>query len=548
MHLRSGSAHRAVGVMAVTVGALVASCHPAKRTTSAPVPATLPNAPPSMAAVKAAQALADTARKPLPEAWPLSTIHNTAVAPRAMVASNSALASGAGLEILRAGGNAIDAAVAMGFALAVTHPEAGNLGGGGYMLIRLNDGRSFALDYREVAPLASTRDMYLDSRGRVTDRSQNGHLASGVPGSVAGMTAALARYGTMPLDKVMAPAIRLADSGFAVDSAFAESIQGNAERIAPFAGAALFMPHGHAPAIGSLFRQPALARTLRAIADSGAPAFYAGPIADAIAAEMKRGGGIITKEDLARYAPAWHAPLTGTYRGYSLLVMPPSSSGGITMLETLNILEQFPASPAGSVRSYHLLAEAFRRAFIDRNTKLGDPAFVQVPVAELTSKAYALSRAATIDLAHATKTGVFRTTKSEGVNTTHYSVVDENGNSVATTTTLNDLYGSGVYVAAAGFFLNDEMDDFTARPGQANMFGLVQGEQNSIVPGKRMLSAMSPTIVLDPKGQLLMVIGSRGGPRIITSVDPGDRQRHRSSHELPGCDVGAAHPPSGVAG
>ena len=267
MHLQSGSAHRAIGVMAVTLGALVASCHPAKRTTSAPVPATLPNAPPSMAAVKAAQALADTARKPLPEAWPLSTIHNTAVAPRAMVASNSALASGAGLEILRAGGNAIDAAVAMGFALAVTHPEAGNLGGGGYMLIRLNDGRSFALDYREVAPLASTRDMFVDSRGHVTDRSQIGHLASGVPGSVAGMTAALARYGTMPLDKVMAPAIRLADSGFVVDSAFAESIQGNSERIAPFAGAALFMPHGHAPAIGSLFRQPALAHTLRAIAD-----------------------------------------------------------------------------------------------------------------------------------------------------------------------------------------------------------------------------------------------------------------------------------------
>jgi gamma-glutamyltranspeptidase/glutathione hydrolase len=518
VHPHSRNAHRAVGVMAVTVGLLLVSCHPAKRTTSAPVPATLPNAPPTIEAVRAAQAVADTARKPLPEAWPLSSKRNTAVAPRAMVASNSALASGAGLEILRAGGNAIDAAVATGFALAVTHPEAGNLGGGGYMLIRLNDGRSFALDYREIAPIASTRDMFVDARGHVTDRSEVGHLASGVPGSVAGMAAALARYGTMPLEKVMAPAIRLADSGFVVDGAFAESIQENSERIAPYAGAALFMPHGRPPAIGSLFRQPALANTLRAIAASGESAFYTGPIADAIAGEMKRGGGIITKEDLAHYAPVWHAPLTGTYRGYSLLVMPPSSSGGITMLETLNILEQFPAAPAGSVRSYHLLAEAFRRAFIDRNTKLGDPAFVQVPVAELTSKAYARGRAATINLAHATKTGAFGSAKTEGVNTTHFSVVDENGNSVATTTTLNDLYGSGVYVAAAGFFLNDEMDDFTARPGQANMFGLVQGEQNSIVPGKRMLSAMSPAIVLDPKGQLLMVIGSRGGPRIITSV------------------------------
>jgi gamma-glutamyltranspeptidase / glutathione hydrolase len=518
VHPRSRNAHRTVCVIAIAAGALLVSCHPANRTASAPVPATLPNVPMTLDAATVAKAIADTARKPLPEAWPLSSIHNSAVAPHAMVASNSALASGAGLEILRAGGNAIDAAVATEFALAVTHPEAGNLGGGGYMLIRLNDGRSFALDYREVAPLAATRNMFVDANGRVTEKSQIGHLASGVPGAVAGMTAALARYGSMPLEKVLAPAIRLADSGFVVDSAFAESIQGNAERIAPFAGAALFLPNGHPPAVGSLFKQPALANTLRAIAGNGAAAFYAGPIADQIAAEMKHGGGIITKDDLTRYAPVWHAPLTGTYRGYTLLVMPPSSSGGITMLETLNILEQFSAPPAGSALSYHLLAEAFRRAFIDRNTKLGDPAFVQVPVTELTSKAYARDRAASIDTKHATKTGTFGNAKTEGLNTTHFSVVDDHGNSVATTTTLNDLYGSGVYVAAAGFFLNDEMDDFSARPGQPNMFGLIQGEKNAIVPGKRMLSAMSPTIVIDPKGQLLMVIGSRGGPRIITSA------------------------------
>ena len=518
MHPRSMIAHRALGVIAITAGILLASCHPAKRSAPTPVPGTLPGAPISFEDAKAAQAIRDTARNPLPEAWPLTSERNTATAPHAMVASNSALASDAGLEILREGGNAVDAAVATGFALAVTLPEAGNLGGGGYMLIRLEDGRSFALDYREVAPLGATRDMFVDASGHVTRKSEVGHLASGVPGSVAGLTTALARYGSMPLEKVMAPAIRLADSGFTVDSSLEESIRGNAERIAPFAGAAVFMPHGKALAAGTLFRQPALANTLRAIAGNGAAAFYTGPIADEIAAEMNHGGGLITRDDLARYAPVWHAPLSGTYRGYTLLVEPPSSSGGITVLETLNILENFRAPPAGSALSYHLMAEALRRAFVDRNTKLGDPAFVQVPVTQLISKAYARDRAATIDMRHATKTGAFGGATKEGVNTTHYSVVDDHGNSVATTTTLNDLYGSGVYVAGAGFFLNDEMDDFTSRPGQPNMFGLLQGEQNAIVPGKRMLSAMSPTIVVDPRGQLLMVLGSRGGPRIITSV------------------------------
>ena len=518
MHRQRGIRKRVVGVIAVTAGAALISCHPAKRTAGAPVPATLPNTPVTLSAAKAAQAIADTARVPLPPAWPFTGTHNSAVAPHAMVASNSTLASEAGLEILRAGGNAVDAAVATGFALAVAYPEAGNLGGGGYMLIRLSDGRSFALDYREIAPLAARRDMFLDAQGHPTDRSQVGHLASGVPGSVAGLTEALARYGTMPLEKVMAPAIRLADSGFTVDRAFEESIRGNAERIQPFAGAAVLMPNGHPLAIGSMFRQPALASTLRAIAANGAAGFYTGPVADAIAAEMKRGGGIITKDDLARYAPLWHSPLSGTYRGYTLLTMPPSSSGGITVLETLNILEQFDPSRAGSAMSYHLMTEALRRAFVDRNTKLGDPAFVHVPVTQLTSKAYAHQRASSISLEHASKTGAFAGATTEGVNTTHYSVVDEQGNAVATTTTLNDLYGSGVYVPSAGFFLNDEMDDFTVQPGQPNMYGLVQGEQNAIAPGKRMLSAMSPTIVLDPKGQLLMVIGSRGGPRIITSV------------------------------
>lgn len=507
-----------MGVMAVTLGVLSLSCHSAKRTARAPVPGTLPGVPVSIEAAKSAQNIADTARLPLPEAWPLTSTRNAAVAPHAMVASNSVIASDAGVEILRQGGNAVDAAVATGFALAVTHPEAGNIGGGGYMLIRMNDGRSFALDYREVAPLAATRNMFLDANGHATDKSEIGHLASGVPGSVAGLTTALARYGSMPLEKVMAPAIQLADSGFTVDSALHESIEGNASKISPFAGASLLMPHGKPLAVGAILKQSALAGTLRAIAGNGAAAFYSGPIADAISAEMKQGGGIITKDDLARYAPAWHAPLTSTYRGYTLLVMPPSSSGGISLLETLNILEQFPAPRTGSALGYHLMAEALRRAFVDRNTKLGDPAFVQMPVTAMTGKGYARDRAASIDTKHASKTGLFPGAMNEGVNTTHYSVVDDHGMSVATTTTLNDLYGSGVYIPSAGFFMNDEMDDFAARPGQPNMYGLIQGDQNAIAPGKRMLSAMSPTMVIDPKGQLLMVIGSRGGPRIITSV------------------------------
>lgn len=442
-----------------------------------------------------------------------------AFAPHAMVTSNARLASEAGRDILRQGGNAVDAAVAVGFALAVTHPEAGNLGGGGYMVIRMADGRAAALDYREVAPLAATRDMYVGPDGKLTNRSVVGPLASGVPGSVAGLTEALKKYGTMTLAQVMQPAIHLASDGFVVDSEIARSIANNRDRIAPWAGAAVFLPNGEVPAVGTVLRQPALARTLSLIAERGADAFYRGPIADSIAAEMRRDGGIITKEDLARYQPVWREPVRATYRGYTILSMPPSSSGGVTIAETLNILETYrELPPFGSARWAHILGSAYQRAFIDRNSKLGDPAFVHVPMAELTSKAYARRLRKTIPPDRATPTPWLTHTIGEGMQTTHYSVVDARGNAVATTTTINDLYGSGVFVAGAGFFLNDEMDDFAARPGEPNMFGLVQGEQNAIAPGKRMLSAMSPTIVLDPAGQLLLVVGSRGGPRIITST------------------------------
>ncbi|HJU64602.1 MAG TPA: gamma-glutamyltransferase, partial [Gemmatimonadaceae bacterium] len=438
---------------------------------------------------------------------------------RAIVSSNSELATAAGVEILRRGGNAVDAAVAVAFALAVAYPEAGNIGGGGFMLARFADGRTAALDFREVAPLGATRTMYADSASRAEKRSLVGHLAVGVPGSVAGLTAALDSLGTLPLRDVMQPAIRLATEGFTVDSALARSLTADSALISRFAGASVFLPGGVPVREGQRLLQPELARTLERIAERGPKGFYEGETADLLVAEMRRGGGLITHEDLARYRPVWRRPLEGTYRGYALLGMPPSSSGGITLIETLNILEtRSRVPPFGSVAWTHLVAEAFRRAFIDRNTRLGDPAFVRVPVDTLTSKAYARELAESIANDRATPSPSRPTAGREGNETTHFSVVDQHGNAVALTTTINELYGSGAFVHGAGFFLNDEMDDFTARPGEPNTFGLVQGEANAIEPGKRMLSAMTPTIVLDREGELLLVLGSRGGPRIITSV------------------------------
>jgi len=457
-----------------------------------------------------------------PEGWRLSAGERATFAPRAMAVSNSMPASEAANEILKRGGNAVDAAVALGFALAVTWPEAGNIGGGGYMVITLADGRTAAMDYREVAPLAATRDMYLDANGRLTDRSIVGHLASGVPGAVAGMARALERYGTMSLRDVMQPAIRLAREGFVVDTGLASSIR-SSERVRQFDGGRLFFPDGQPLAAGARLAQPDLARTLQAIADNGPAGFYRGWVADSLVAEMQRGGGIITTQDLAQYAPRERRPIRSTYRGFTLLAMPPSSSGGVTMTESLNILETWPALGAhGSTRWYHAVASAYQRAFIDRNSRLGDPEFVPVPMDQLTSKSYAQQLRGTINETRATPTrevdAQMQALPREPMNTTHYSVVDRFGNAVATTTTLNGSWGSGVWVRGAGFFLNNEMDDFAAQPGMPNMFGLVQGEQNAIQPGKRMLSAMSPTIVLDSSQQVLLVVGAAGGPTIITGT------------------------------
>jgi gamma-glutamyltranspeptidase/glutathione hydrolase len=436
-----------------------------------------------------------------------------------MIASNEQRASDAGNEIIRAGGNAVDAAVAVGFALAVTYPVAGNLGGGGFMVIRMNDGRVASIDYREVAPLAAHRDMYLDSLGNPTNASVIGYRASGIPGAVAGMAEALSKYGTMPLARVMEPAIRLARDGFVVDSALHRSLQSSKNYLSRFDAKDVFFSQGKALEPGTVFRQPALARTLSLIAAQGPRAFYGGEVGDSLVAAMKAGGGIFTMEDLRRYRPEWRTPIRSSYRGYTLFTMPPASSGGVTVTETMNMLETWDTLPAwGSAAYAHLLSSAYQRAFIDRNSKLADPAFVSVPIDQLTSKTYARALAATIDPSRKTPTPPDGKQIVDRMHTTHYSVVDDQGNAVATTTTINNGYGSAVYLKNVGFFMNDEMDDFAVAPGQPNMFGLVQYEQNAIAPGKRMLSAMSPTIVVDPRGELLLVVGAAGGPRIITAT------------------------------
>lgn len=469
-----------------------------------------------------------------PETWRFPAGRQATFAPNGMVASNNTPASEAGAEILRAGGNAVDAAVATFFALAVSFPEAGNLGGGGFMVIRMADGRTAALDFRETAPAASSRNMYLDGAGNATDASLVGRLASGVPGSVAGAAEAQRRFGSMPLAEALAPAIRMAEQGVVVDSVYRALLLDYKTRIGQYAGSPIFFPNGDAPPVGSLIKLPELANTLRLIAREGPRAFYEGAIADQIVAEMSRDCdamrgseivssvrrcGIITRKDLAGYQPRWRQPIRTTYRGYALLTMPPTSSGGITVSETLNILEGFDSLPDfASVRYKHLLREALQRAFIDRNTQLADPDFVQIPLVRLTSKTYAEGLRKTIDPVQARPAPTAAAAMREGMETTAHSTVDKWGNAVSVTTTLNSLFGNGVYVRGAGFFMNNTMDDFAAKPGAANQFGLVQGEANAVGPNKRMLSAMSPTIVLDPRGELFLLVGGRGGPRIITSV------------------------------
>lgn len=458
-----------------------------------------------------------------PSAWRFTPGGASVRADSGMVVSTDSLATAAGLDILRAGGNAVDAAIATAFALAVVNPEAGNIGGGGFMVGRLADADDtrFALDYREKAPGRATADMYLDEQGRVTDEGLVGHLASGVPGSVAGMEAAHERFGTLPWARLLEPAIRLARAGFEVTDRHHGSIHYKRELLGKFpASAAVFLPDGEAPAVGSTLRQPDLARTLQAIADGGAAVFYEGWIADSLAAEMRRGGGFINRADLAAYEAVWREPLRAEYRGYEVISMPPPSSGGTTLSQILNIVEGFDLTAAGwhSAEAIHLSVEAMRRAYADRNYYLGDTDFVDVPLDRLTSRAYADSLRQSIDLDKASVSEDFNRVPVESENTTHFSVVDAAGNAVAVSTTLNSGFGSGVLVRGAGFFLNNEMDDFTSRVGVPNIYGLVQGEANAIEPGKRMLSAMTPTIVINPQGRTELVTGTPGGATIITTI------------------------------
>ena len=440
-----------------------------------------------------------------------------AIGDSAMVVAASPRAARVGASMLQLGGNAVDAAVAVAFTLAVTYPTAGNLGGGGLMLARIN-GEAVALDFREAAPLAATRDMYLDESGAATDRSVTGALAVGVPGSVAGLYEAHRKYGALPWRAIIQPAMELAEYGFRADASFVEDLKDNLERFSP-STKALYAPNGVPYDTGMKFRNADLAKTLRLIADRGAAGFYEGETADLFVAEMQRGGGIITHEDLKRYAPKWRKPVEFTYRGHRILTMPPVSSGGLTLALTAGVLEGFDlrAMGANSVDAIHVIAEAEHEAFLRRNTLLADPDFVTIPTAPFVSP----------DTVQAIRARISRTGRItrkvppdpvRGQHTTHLSVVDAQGNAVALTTTLNTGFGSAVSVGGAGFLLNNEMDDFTVSLDAVNQMGLRQGAANAIAPGKRMLSSMTPTIVMDSAGGLLLVTGASGGARIITAV------------------------------
>ncbi len=437
-----------------------------------------------------------------------------------MVVSSEPLASEAGVEILKAGGNAVDAAVATGFALVVTHPFAGNIGGGGFMLIHMADGRATMIDYREMAPAAATRTMYLDAQGKVVPGlSTVGALSVGVPGTVAGFAKAEQKFGRLGLARVIQPAIRLASNGFPVSYWLAQSLRDHEKLLSKFEESKrIYLRDGNLYQPGEIFRQPELAKTLRLIAKDGPQAFYRGPIAREIVATMKKYHGIITQRDLEDYVAKERAPLEGHFRGYEILAPPPPSSGGVALIEMLNILDPLDLATPGCYQSIHLITEAMRRAYADRSAYLGDTDFVKVPVAGLISPAYAAELRRQI-LASQPNAPVSagKPFPFEKPETTHFSVVDAAGDAVSNTYTLNNGYGSGVTVADAGFLLNDEMDDFTSKPGVPNMYGLIQSEANAIAPGKRPLSSMTPTMVLQ-NGSPVLVLGTPGGATIINTV------------------------------
>lgn len=455
----------------------------------------------------------------------LAAAHDPVRAKNGMVVSSSELASKVGLQILKKGGNAVDAAVATGFALAVTHPSAGNIGGGGFMVIHLSDGRNISIDYREKAPLKAFEDMYLDKNGNfLPELSTKGATASGVPGSVAGLLYALEHYGTMKLADVIQPAINLAEDGFPLNYSLANSLRYNLERnFSKYESSKKkFSKNGKPYKEGEIFKQPDLASTLKLIKENGRDGFYKGKVADLIVDQINKLGGYISKEDLEKYEAVKRKPIIGNYRGYKIISMPPSSSGGIALVELLNILEnyEFSREEWNSSGYIHKLVEAMKYTYADRTDYLGDPDFFNVPVNSLTSKKYAKEIFNKIKDTATPSSEIFSgkfSAAHESEQTTHYSVYDQFGNAVSTTTTINSSYGNKVVVAGAGFLLNNEMDDFSAKPGTPNQFGLLGGTANSIQPEKRMLSAMTPTIVLK-NNKPFIIIGSPGGSTIITVV------------------------------
>jgi gamma-glutamyltranspeptidase / glutathione hydrolase len=440
-----------------------------------------------------------------------------------MVVTSQHLASDVGAAILRQGGNAIDAAVAVGYALAVTHPCCGNLGGGGFMTIHLADGRNTFINFREKAPMAARPGMFLDAHGHVDgNKSLNGYLAAGVPGTVMGLETARERYGTLPRATLVAPSIRLAADGFILTRGDVDVLGEATKEFREQANvAAVFLNNGAPFVPGERLTQTDLAATLRAISEGGTEAFYHGAIAAAVSASSQSHGGLLTREDFAEYTVTESAPISCPYRSYTIVSAPPPSSGGVTLCEMLQVLQAYPLKSMGfhSSASVHLMTEAMRHAYRDRNTYLGDPAFIDNPVAHLLSTRHAQGIRAHILPNRATPSTSLAgdAPAGEQATTTHYSVVDQLGNAVSVTYTINSYFGAKVIAGSTGFFLNDEMDDFTAKPGVANAFGLVQGKANAIAPGKRPLSSMTPTIVLKD-GRPVLVVGTPGGSRIITTV------------------------------
>ncbi|HEU4580156.1 MAG TPA: gamma-glutamyltransferase [Polyangiaceae bacterium] len=502
-----------------------APAEPAKSPSAAPA-STAPEAPP---APENPGTEAPTASAAAP---------GVAIGTHGAVSSAEGAASDVGVEILKKGGNAVDAAVAVGFALGVTHPAAGNMGGGGFMVVRFPDGTSTAIDYRETAPRAANRDMYLDASGQVTKDGRIGPRAAGIPGVVAGLAMAHKKYGKLPWADVLAPAVALARDGSKLDSFHADDMKGALARIGDYAKdpaaknsqlqaalratlADFGKPDGSAYSEGEIWKQPDLARTLEAIAKNGPDAFYRGAFAADMASKVKAMGGIWSAEDLASYKAIVREPIKFSYRGYDIVTMPPPSAGGVVLRQILAAAEylQMYKLDWDSTARIHLYVESLRRTYADRNELIGDPDFVKIPLSELLDTRYVAKRMAGIDPKHATPSSEIKAglQLKESEHTTHFSVVDSSGMAVANTYTLNGGFGAKVVVPGTGVILNNEMDDFTSKVGAPNMFGLVQGPQNGIEPGKRMLSSMTPTILVKD-GKLRAVIGSPGGPTITTTV------------------------------